>query len=157
MHFVVMSIMSGSSSLWGTSSSLSSICYNTAMSDSEASTRPPSTVEDFAVLENLTTFVAETFETPPLEPPADPEALLPLPGHRRKLLMERSVLQTGTATSQQSFTTRHTILLTPGALHRWRNFDCKAQKIVNAVSRHLGTLCLIQPSTVSMKPVSSEA
>ena len=40
MHFVGMPIMPSSSSLWGTSSSLSNICYNTVVSDSEVSTRP---------------------------------------------------------------------------------------------------------------------
>ena len=88
MHFVVILIVLGSSSLWGSSSSLSSICYNTAMSDSEASTRPPSTVGDFTVLEHLTTLEADTLEPLPLDPPADPETLLPLSDHRRKFLME---------------------------------------------------------------------
>ena len=48
------------------------------MSDSEASTRPPPTVGDFTVLENLTALEAETFEPPPLEPLADPETVPPL-------------------------------------------------------------------------------
>ena len=48
------------------------------MSDSEASTRPPSTVGVFTVLEHLSTLEAETFEPPPLEPLADPETLPPL-------------------------------------------------------------------------------
>ena len=59
MHFVVIPIALGSSSLWRSSTSLFSICYNTAMSDSDASTRPPSTVGDFAVLEDLTTLESE--------------------------------------------------------------------------------------------------
>ena len=48
------------------------------MSDSAASTRAPSTVGDFIVLENLTALEAEAFEPPPQEPLADPETLPPL-------------------------------------------------------------------------------
>ena len=77
MHFVVIPTALGSSSLWRSSTSLFSICYNTAQSDSETSTRPPSTVGDFLVLEHLTTLEADTLEPLPLELPADPETLLP--------------------------------------------------------------------------------
>ena len=88
MHFVVIPSELGSRSLWRSHSSLVSICYNTAQSDSETSTRPPSTVGDFPVLEHLATLEADTLEPLPLDPPADSEALLPLSDHRRKFLME---------------------------------------------------------------------
>ena len=52
-------------------------CYNTAMSDSERSTRPPSAVGDFSVPENLTAVEAETPQPPPLEPLSDPVPLPP--------------------------------------------------------------------------------
>ena len=52
-------------------------CYNTAMSDSERSTRPPSAVGDFFALENLTAAEAETSQPPPLEPLSDPVTLPP--------------------------------------------------------------------------------
>ena len=71
-----------------------------------------------------------------------------LPDHRRDLLMKTSVLQTGTTTSQQSRTTKHTVLLTLAVLHKWTPFGCKAQKIVNALSRHISQLFLIQPFQV---------
>ena len=77
MHFVVIPITLGLRSLWRSSSSLFSICYDTALSDSETSTRPPSTVGDFPVLEHLTTLEADTLEPLPLDPPSDPETLLP--------------------------------------------------------------------------------
>ena len=48
------------------------------MSDSAASTRAPSTVGDFIVLENLTALEVETLEPPQLEPLADPETVPPL-------------------------------------------------------------------------------
>ena len=54
-------------------------CYNTAMSDSERSIRPPSVVGDFSVLENLTAVEAETPQPPPLEPLSG-HVTLPPPG-----------------------------------------------------------------------------
>ena len=88
MHFVVIPIMLSSSSLWGSSSSLSSICYNTALSDSQASSRLLSTVRDFTVLEHMTTLEADTLGPLALEPPADSETLPPLSDRRGKLLMQ---------------------------------------------------------------------
>ena len=59
--------------------------------------------------------------------------------------MERSVLQTGTTTSQQSSTTRDTVVLWPALLQMHTTFGCKAPKMVNVFSRHTGVLCLIKP------------
>jgi hypothetical protein len=68
-----------------------------------------------------------------------------LPVHKRQVIMERSVLQTGTTTSQQSSTTRDTIVLWPVLLQKHTTFGCKAPKMVNVFSRHIGVLCLIKP------------
>ena len=68
-----------------------------------------------------------------------------LPDDRRELLLSMSQLQTGTTTSQRSSTTRHTIFMMPGLLHKWTGFGCKAEKIVNALSRHIGKLGLVRP------------
>ena len=64
---------------------------------------------------------------------------------RRQLIMERSVLQTGTTTSQQSSTTRHTVVLWPALLQKLTAFGCRPHKMVNALSRYIGVLSLIRP------------
>ena len=69
--------------------------------------------------------------------------------------MERSVLQTGTTTSQQSSTTRDTVVLWPTLLQMHTTFGCKAPKMVNVFSRHNGVLCLIKPWD-RLGPVSPE-
>ena len=68
-----------------------------------------------------------------------------LPEDRRKLIMARSVLQTGTTTSQQSSTTRHTFVLWPASLQKLTTYGCRPQKIVNVLSRHIGVLSLVRP------------
>ena len=68
-----------------------------------------------------------------------------LPGERRSLILFTCVLQTGTATSQQSCATRHTVVAWPVLLQRMTIFARKLGKMVNAFSRHLGKLCLIHP------------
>ena len=80
-----------------------------------------------------------------------------LPPHRQDLLMDNSVLLTGTTTPHQSSTTRHTVLLTPTALHRWTDSSVKPPKMVNAVSRQENTLCLIQPCTRHRKDATHNA
>ena len=68
-----------------------------------------------------------------------------LPEERRQFIMERSMLQTGTTTSQQSSTTRDTVVLWPALLQKHTTFGCRPQKMVNVFSRHIGVLCLIRP------------
>ena len=83
--------------------------------------------------------------------------LAALPGNRKELLKNNSVLLTGTTTSQQSFTTRHTVLLTLAALHRWTDFIVKPPRMVNALTRNLQILFLIKPSTQQVKDASDQA
>ena len=59
--------------------------------------------------------------------------------------MVRSVLETGTTTSQQSPTTRHTVVLWPALLQKHATFGCRPQKMVNVFSRHIAVLGLIEP------------
>ena len=72
-----------------------------------------------------------------------------LPEDRGQLIMSHSVLQNGTTTAQQSFTSTHTTALMPGLKHNWTAFGCKPQKFVNTLSRHTGCLSLIRPLSVS--------
>ena len=58
--------------------------------------------------------------------------------------MERSVLETGTTTSQQSSTTRNTVVLWPALLQKHATFGCRPHRMVNVFSLHIGVLCLIQ-------------
>ena len=80
-----------------------------------------------------------------------------LPEDRRQMIMSHSVLQNGTTTSQQSFTTTHTTVLMPGLQHHWTAFGCKTQQRVNTLSRHIGCLSLIRPLDVSKQDVPPEA
>ena len=73
------------------------------------------------------------------------QLLQALPDERRQLIKERSVLETGTTTSQQSSTTRNTIVLWPVLLQKHAAFGCRPQKMVNVFSRHIAVLGLIEP------------
>ena len=64
---------------------------------------------------------------------------------RKQVIMKRSNLKTGTTTSQQSSTTRDTVVLWPVLLNKHSKFSIKPQKLVNVLSRHTGVLCLIRP------------